>query len=43
LVNRGCSGNDEFGMSVAESGSTALTGAPGLNKGAGAAYWQTLP
>ena len=43
LVNPGCSGNDEFGLSVAESGSTALTGAPGLNKGAGAAYWQTLP
>jgi FG-GAP repeat len=43
LVNPGCSGNDEFGLSVAESGSTALAGAPGLNQGAGAAYWQTLP
>jgi hypothetical protein len=43
LANPGCSDTDEFGLSVAESGSTALTGAPGLKKGAGAAYWQTLP
>jgi hypothetical protein len=43
LVNSGCSGNDQFGFSVAESGGLALTGAPGKNKGAGAAYWQTLP
>jgi hypothetical protein len=43
LVNPGCSGNDQFGFSVAESGGTALVGAPGQDKGAGAAYWQTLP
>jgi hypothetical protein len=43
LVNPGCSGNDQFGFSVAESGGMALIGAPGKNKGAGAAYWQTLP
>jgi FG-GAP repeat len=43
LVNPGCSDNDEFGLSIAESGSTVLIGAPGLNKGAGAAYWQALP
>jgi hypothetical protein len=43
LVNPGCSDSDEFGFSVAESGSTALVGAPDFNKGAGAAYWQTLP
>jgi hypothetical protein len=43
LVNPGCSDNDQFGFSVAESGATALIGAPGLNKDAGAAYWQTLP
>jgi hypothetical protein len=42
LVNPGCSDHDEFGWSVAESGSTAVIGAPG-KKGAGAAYWQTLP
>jgi hypothetical protein len=43
LVNPGCSDHDQFGFSVAESGSIALIGAPGLNKGAGAAYWQSLP
>jgi hypothetical protein len=44
LVNPGCSSsNDYFGLSVAESGSTALIGAPAKNEGAGAAYWQTLP
>jgi FG-GAP repeat len=42
LVNPSCSDHDEFGFSVAESGSTALVGAPGENDG-GAAYWQTLP
>jgi hypothetical protein len=43
LVNPGCSNDDQFGFSVAESGGTALIGAPGRNKGAGVAYWQTLP
>jgi hypothetical protein len=43
LVNPGCSDNDQFGFSVAESGGTALVGAPGFSKGAGAAYWQALP
>ena len=43
LVNPGCCGNDQFGLSVAESGGLALVGAPGLHKGVGAAYWQTLP
>jgi hypothetical protein len=43
LANPGCSDNDQFGFSVAESGGIALIGAPGLSKGAGAAYWQTLP
>jgi hypothetical protein len=43
LVNSGCSDNDLFGDSVAESDGLALVGAPGLDKGAGAAYWQTLP
>jgi hypothetical protein len=42
LVNPGCSGKDQFGFSVAESGGTALAGAPGKSKDAGAAYWQTL-
>jgi hypothetical protein len=43
LVNSGCSDNDQFGISVAESGGLALVGARGFDKGAGAAYWQTLP
>jgi hypothetical protein len=43
LVNSGCSDNDRFGFSVAESGGLALAGAPNLDKGTGAAYWQTLP
>jgi hypothetical protein len=43
LVNPGCSDDDQFGFSVAESGTTALIGAPGFNKSAGAVYWQTLP
>jgi hypothetical protein len=43
LVNPGCSDNDQFGYSVAESGGLALVGAPNFDKNAGAAYWQTLP
>ena len=43
LVDPGCSDNDQFGYSVAESGGLALVGAPDLNKGVGAAYWQALP
>jgi hypothetical protein len=43
LANPGCSGDDQFGFSVAESSTTALIGAPGLNKSAGAVYWETLP
>lgn len=43
LADPGCSKNDQFGWSVALSGTTALIGAPGKDKSAGAVYWRTLP
>lgn len=39
LVNPGCAGGDDFGASVALSGTTALIGAPGKHS----AYEQTVP
>ena len=39
VVNPGCTGDDDFGASVALSGTTAVIGAPGKH----AACEQTLP
>jgi hypothetical protein len=38
VVNPSCSAEDLFGWAVALSGKTAVIGAPGKNKGMGAAY-----
>jgi FG-GAP repeat len=43
LVNHVCTGSDIFGWSVAASGTTAVIGAPGTNKNAGAFYVRTIP
>jgi len=43
VVNPGCAKGDEFGSSLAISGTTALIGAPGVHKSAGAVYQQVLP
>jgi hypothetical protein len=43
MVNPGCSGGDGFGWSLAISGTTAMIGAPGEDKSAGAVYQEALP
>jgi hypothetical protein len=41
LADPGASVNDDYGISVAVSGTTVVVGAPGVNSGAGAAYVYT--
>lgn len=43
LVNPGCASGDQFGTDLAISGNIGVIGAPGYQKGAGAAYVQALP
>lgn len=43
IANPGCSANDSFGAATALSGRTAVIGADGKQKGAGAVYELTVP